>query len=239
MNQFSRYLRTRERDGWLAVFHELKPNPVYCRVDCWRAFTGGATDPVLFHKLAERKLVVVSGEDDDAIFREAADKLERKLNQPLILYLMLAQGCNFACTYCPVPGMAKRYGENLLSHEDAVRGMELWSEHLKDAPDPMATNYVIFYGGEPLLNKPVFLSAIEELHRLRESGRLPKATEAMVVTNATLFDDETIAACVGHNVLVVVGLDGDRTQNDRTRRYVDGRASFDTIVEAIRRLQSA
>ncbi|MBI4256518.1 radical SAM protein [Candidatus Uhrbacteria bacterium] len=239
MTQFSRYLRSRERDGWFVIFHELQPDPVYCRADRWRAFKEGVCDDALLRKLAERKLVVSSEADDDAIWREAAARLERKLNQPLILYLMLAQGCNFTCTYCPVPGMAMRYGENLLSREDAVRGLELWCEHLRDAADPMAQNHIIFYGGEPLLNKPVFLGALEEMRRLRQSGRLPASTEAMIVTNGTLFDDETIAACVRHNVLTVVGLDGDRIENDRARRYAGGRGSFDAIVASIQRLQSA
>lgn len=62
---------------------------------------------ILISDLKRRKLIVESLDDDRHEFERVASCLEHKLNQPTILYLMTAQGCNFGCGYCPVPETAK------------------------------------------------------------------------------------------------------------------------------------
>ena len=41
-----------------------------------------------------------------------------------------------------------------------------------------------------------------------------------------------------YGVKVGVSLDGDRTANDRHRRYADGRSSYDKVIRAIGLLRS-
>jgi sulfatase maturation enzyme AslB (radical SAM superfamily) len=231
------YLRTRERDGRLVIFHELHPDPVYSTVKEWHAFLASPSksDP-LFDKLYARKLLVGSSEDDDQDFAEVSKRLNRKLSKPTILYLLLAQGCNFSCTYCPVPGLARELGDDQLTPEDARAGLELWSRHLAD--DPPEECYIIFYGGEPLLNKPTFSASLKQTALMQLDGRLPiSGLRLMLATNGSLIDDATIDACLAQDVLVAIGLDGPRQANDRYRMYADGRGSFDDILCALRRLR--
>ena len=135
---WSQYMRIRERDGIVAIFHELHPDPVFCSSEQWKKVVAGITDgaEAFINDLRQRKLIVDSSKDDSCEFQVASSALERKLNQPTILYLMTAQGCNFKCTYCPVPEIARKYGESVLSNEDASAGIDLWQEHLRDVYDP-------------------------------------------------------------------------------------------------------
>ncbi|MDO8617323.1 MAG: radical SAM protein [Candidatus Uhrbacteria bacterium] len=241
MYVLSRFLRVREKDGLIAIFHELHPDPVYCPVAEWLTFSRDVARPSqLIQPLLDRRLLVQSTTEDDAEFTRVEERLVHKLNQPKILYLMLAQGCNFACKYCPIPALAMRYGETLLSPENARAGLRLWGEHLREAANAHAESYIIFYGGEPLLNKPTFVSALEAIRQLQASGELPSRTiRLMLTTNGTLLDDDIIRQCHEYDVIVSVGLDGFQPVSNRLRMYADGRGTFDETVSSIRRLVSS
>lgn len=234
---WSQYLRTRERNGVVAVFHELHPDPVYYSSGQWGKLVNEITDgtEMLIDDLRQRKLIVESPDDDCREFDRVASDLEHKLDQPTILYLMTAQGCNFGCEYCPIPETAKKHGTSLLSVEDALAGIELWQEHLKDFYDPNLQYFVIFYGGEPLLNKKTIKASLACLKMKKETGTLPFSTNFMIATNGILVDDETIALCKEYEVMVAVGLDGPRESNDTLRVDSDGNGTFDRTVASIKR----
>ncbi len=235
---WSQYLRIRERNGIVALFHELHPDPAYCSKEQWTNLRSGITDgaEMLVSDLKKRKLIVDSSDDDSCELERITVKLERKLNQPTILYLMTAQGCNFECGYCPVPETARRHGASLLSVEDAIAGIELWQKHLKDVYDPTLQYFVIFYGGEPLLNKETIKASLSRLKVKKEAGDLPENISYMIATNGVLIDDETIVMCKQYRVMVAVGLDGPRELNDALRVDSDGNGTFDRTIASIKRL---
>jgi sulfatase maturation enzyme AslB (radical SAM superfamily) len=240
MFAFTKFLRLREKDGRVAIFHELHPVPIYCSAEEWKSFSADVpVESRLAKGFLDRGLLVASPADDVAEFIRVAERLKKKLSRPNILYLMLAQGCNFACGYCPIPRLAAQYGENLLSPEDARAGLRLWSEHLRDANDESRETYIIFYGGEPLLNKQTLVSALEDIREMQAASQLPlHSMRLMLATNGTLFDNETIRLCQEHGILVAIGLDGARSACNRHRLYTDGRESFEDVVSTIRKLVS-
>lgn len=235
---WSRYLRIRKRDGVVAVFHELHPDPVYCSEEQWKKLNDEITDgtEILIGDLVQRKLIVESREVDSSEFEKVSSILERKLNQPRILYLMTAQGCNFGCGYCPVPETAQKYGASLLSVQDAIAGIELWQEHLKDVYDPNLQYSVIFYGGEPLLNKGVIKASLAYLRAKQKTGAIPSNISFTIATNGVLIDDETISICKEYNVMVVVGLDGPKGLNDVLKVDSSGNGTFNQIITSIKKL---
>ncbi len=234
----SQYLRIRERVDVVAIFHELHPNPVFCTSVQWKKILAGTTDGVesLTDELRCQKLIVETSEDDHNEFENARATLECKLNQTTILYLMTAQGCNFKCGYCPVPEIAKKYGATILSDEDAFAGIDLWQEHIKDACDLSLEYFVIFYGGEPLLNKGVIEHSLDYLKLKKDAGMLPVRTSFMIATNGALIDNETIALCKKYEVMVAVGLDGPKASNDVLKVDSEGNGTFDRIVTSIKLL---
>jgi sulfatase maturation enzyme AslB (radical SAM superfamily) len=237
---FSKYLRTRERDGMVAVFHELHPDPVYITADDWSAYCSGEIlNNLLDSQLRERKLVISEMSDDDRAFATAESLVLGKLQHTTILYLMTAQGCNADCGYCPVQDIAKRYGASLLTVEAARAGIDLWQLHLEDVFDDNRDYYVIFYGGEPLLNKPVIEESLRYLESQKISGKLPKRVQYMVATNGLLIDDEFVRLCLEYRMSVAVGLDGDARANDALKIDIAGQPTFSRITEAVRKLVTA
>jgi len=235
---WSQYLRIKERNGIVAVFHELHPDPVYCLSGQWEKMKNGITDgtEMPIGDLIKRKLIIESPDEDQREFEKVAFELEYKLNQPTILYLMTAQGCNFGCGYCPVHETARKHGDSLLSVEDAIAGIELWQKHLKDSYDPNLEYFVIFYGGEPLLNKGTIKASLVCLKEKKEAGVLPANLNLMIATNGILIDDEIIALCKEYQIMVAVGLDGPKEINDTLRVDCEGNGTFDRTVASIRRL---
>jgi len=235
---WSQYLRTRERNDVVAIFHELHPDPIYCSSEQWKRLVSEIADgtPMLISDFEQRGLIIDSSDDDRREFEKVASDLEHKLDQPTILYLMTAQGCNFGCGYCPVPETAKKHGASLLSVEDAIAGIELWQEHLKDVYDPNLQYFVIFYGGEPLLNKETIRASLACLKMKKGAGDLPPNINFMIATNGLLVDDEIIAMCKEYNVMIGVGLDGPKEPNDALRVDSGGNGTFDRTVASIKKL---
>lgn len=241
----SRFLRVMARDGLMALFHQLRPEPMYLSEKAWRDFperviSGTLPERMngLLQEIVARKLFV-SDESVDAeeLARARANTL-LLLNRPTILYLMMAQGCNFACTYCPIPTLAKRYGERLLSFENAVAGIELWRRHIEDQPQDDNPYFLIFYGGEPLLNREVLERLLPYVADEQSAGRLPPKLELMLCTNGSLVDEQLSKLFAQYGVTVAVGIDGPRDHNDRIRLTVAGDPTFIEIERAIRQLVS-
>jgi len=234
---WSKYLRTKKKNEVVAVFHELHPDPIYCSREQWEEIKEGTSgDQKLVNELKEKKVIVESPEDDCQEFEKTVLNLERKLNQPVILYLMTAQGCNFRCGYCPVPATAQKYGEMLLSAKDAIAGIDLWQEHLKDVYNPDLEYFVIFYGGEPLLNKETIKASLAYLKRKKEAGLLPAKTNLMIATNGVLFDEEIISLCKEFKIMITIGLDGPQQINDALRVDINGDGTFNQTIGSISKL---
>lgn len=233
---WSRYLRVKKRNGIVAVFHELHPEPMYCSSEQWKSLIGGINGgtETLIGDLKKRKLVIESTKEDDVEFERIASELECRLNQPTILYLMTAGGCNLGCGYCPIPETPKKQGESLLSKENAIAGIDLWQEHLKEVYNSDLQYFVIFYGGEPLLNKETIKTSLAYLKMKTQRCDIPSGINLMITTNGILADDELIAMCKDYGIMVAIGLDGPKETNDMLRTDTDGRGTFERTIESIK-----
>jgi sulfatase maturation enzyme AslB (radical SAM superfamily) len=233
----SRYLRIRRRGGLVAVFHELHPEPVYVDANEWDRFQAGTPSNAFAWEdsLIRESLLIRHDDEDDAALATAKRGLEASLSVPRVLYLILAQGCNFSCGYCPIPRLSEKERAARLSEEDAFAGIRLWAKHLADAEAD--ENYIIFYGGEPLLNNEVFHACLEEIKRLKADGGLPPGTALMLATNGSLLDEQVIQACREHDVLVALGIDGPKRSNDRLRVYAEGGGTHDGTLAMLKLLQ--
>lgn len=234
--QWSRYLRVRRKSGLVALFHDLHPSPIYLPDGEWVGLTTGSIGDIpqeILDGLLAKKLVINSVEEDEAEYRLVSAKLLKKLNQPVILYLMLSQRCNFGCRYCPAKASLSQ-AEKCLSRDNAIAGVNLWLDHLREVADPEIDYYVIFYGGEPLLNCEVMEDVLVYLKGLRENGALPTSRIfLMVTTNGSLVNDNFLRLCREYDLLVAVGLDGPPEINDIYRPDAGGKSTYERTVEAI------
>jgi uncharacterized protein len=95
---------------------------------------------------------------------------------------------------------------------------------------------VVLHGGEPLLAGVAGLRAVlvELENALHGLCRL----DVKIHTNGVLLNEKFCELFSQHGVGVGISLDGDRTANDRHRKYRDGRSSYDAVVRAIRLLSA-
>jgi len=165
--------------------------------------------------------------DDDAFERELEERLSGPRNG---LMLSVASGCNLACKYCYC-GVCrdKLPNKGLMSVETALRAVE----KLFTAADPKQSVRITFFGGEPLLNKPVIARVVARCNALAAE----RGTKAgfSITTNGTLLDDDTVEMLNGDFGLMV-SLDGPKELHDRQCPTRDGEGSFDRATEGIRRL---
>jgi uncharacterized protein len=151
--------------------------------------------------------------------------------------LKVHQRCNLACDYCYVYEMADQ------SWRDRPRIMDrdVWlatagrmAEHAR--AHGLRSMRLILHGGEPLL------AGAERLAALVADFRAALAPvcdlDVRMQTNGVLLDDATLTRLGGSGVGIGVSLDGTAADNDRYRRFPDGRGSFAAVDRALRLLGS-
>ena len=192
--------------------------------------------PDLVKSFADRKLLVSDVAVDDEELTHVEESFRKKIGRPVILYLMLAQGCNCQCNYCPIPELAKENGDLLLPEDSAIAAVDLWLDITRR--QQIDESFVIFYGGEPLLNKTTFQVTVEYIRSLRQANRISAQLQLLLVTNGVLIDESVIALCRDNAITVVIGLDGPNDAN-RLRVFPDGAESTTHALNAIHKLTAA
>ncbi|KKQ55793.1 MAG: Radical SAM domain protein [Parcubacteria group bacterium GW2011_GWA2_38_13] len=236
---FSRFLRTLEKDGIVAVFHALKPDPVFMKISDWHQIKAGFDQPDIIRNLFEKNLIIPNMLVDDEILEEIRLAM---VNDKMmsILYLVLTKNCNFLCRQCFQPERHKVRGEPrdslLMSNETAGAGIDLFVRHVQQSVSTLETQ-VQFYGGEPLLNWPTLIFGADKLNRLIRSGELPSDTKLVVITNGSLIDNARAAYFAENEISVGLSIDGRKEENDLYRKTLDGKNTFDGIMRALSLLQ--
>lgn len=233
--RFSRFLRIKEDGGVVAVFHQLNINPVFLNASEWKRQSRNLECNAILNELSQRNLVATEA-TDAAVVEQFRQAYLGRLNRTSILYLLLAQGCNYNCTYCPIPESARRYGEGLLSYTDACAGFDLWLEHLKGEDDGKPY-YVIFYGGEPLLNRDTLERLVPVVRSRCANLGLPKSLELVLPTNGKLIDERLAAFLAEHDIQVALGVDGSPEFNDLTRLSLTEEKTSSTFENTVRLLR--
>ena len=175
------------------------------------------------------------------VLREVADLKERGLlfaPDPLpggytppesgevkALCLHLAHDCNLRCRYC-FAGRGDFGGDRGLMSAGVGRAAV---DFLMRASGKRRQVEVDFFGGEPLLNRPVMVELVRYgRDRAREAGKEIKFT---LTTNALLLDKE-MQRFIGDNELaVVLSIDGRPEVHDRMRPVAGGGGSYRRVME--------
>lgn len=135
--------------------------------------------------------------------------------------LYLTNDCNMRCKYC-YEGAEK--SKIMLSRENMHRALELCREYAGDKEIDLT-----LLGGEPLLNRDVFL----ELMDLVSDDEKIKIT---MTTNGTIWDDEIMKRIVKKKVDLSISIDGDEKTHLINRVSVNGSNLYDKTQKTIRSL---
>lgn len=161
------------------------------------------------------------------------NEFEKSLNCTTTLYLVLTYKCNLKCKYCPFSKLVKKK-EILMSPEIAIKGIDLWSRHIYNNYDKKREYFIIFYGGEPLLNINTLECSLKYIKKLKKESKLPKKNlHIMVDSNGILIDNKVLRIFKKYNVMVTIGCDGPKRLNDRYRIDDEGKGTFERIKNAL------
>ena len=152
-------------------------------------------------------------------------KTQRFSTHGLSLTIATTMDCNMACPYC---------------YEERVE--KYMTEETQEALYKFSENYiktnnckhlsVVWYGGEPLMNKDAVYNLSEKFIKLCEE--LDLSYSAGIVTNGVLLDRETAERLKEYKVnFAQITIDGMPEFHNKRRVLRDGRDSFGIIVDNI------
>lgn len=146
--------------------------------------------------------------------------------------------CNLACDHCYVYQQADqtwRQRPTVMSQDTADLAGQRIAEHAEAYCLPVV--HVILHGGEPLLigqdRMREVLAALNA--RITQVTRL----DIRIHTNGVLLDEKWCRLFVKYGVKIGISLDGNRSANDRHRRFPDGRTSYPQVRRALALLRRA
>ncbi|WP_447750407.1 quinohemoprotein amine dehydrogenase maturation protein [Pseudomonas nicosulfuronedens] len=132
-------------------------------------------------------------------------------------------GCNLSCTYCYKEDLDKPSAGKKMGAETAEASVEML---IQESPDEQRYT-VVFFGGEPLSNRPLIEHMVAYCER--RFGELGKTVDFVMTTNATLLTEEIVDWLNAHRFGISISIDGPKTVHDRNRITVGGQGTYDVV----------
>ncbi|MEK6862677.1 MAG: radical SAM protein [Nanoarchaeota archaeon] len=168
--------------------------------------------------LVQKNFIVQKDFSEENYFESLKNNLKKEIH---LMYLLLTQGCNLACGYC---------FENICERAELNKEEEIMPWEVADKAIDHFFNIalperkVIFYGGEPLMNKEVFLDSVKKIKE--KDNNYKDKTNLSMVTNGTLIDYELAKFIKDNNINVAVSIDGPEEIHNQARRNLVGNGSY-------------
>jgi uncharacterized protein len=140
--------------------------------------------------------------------------------------------CDLACDHCYVYRHADQSWRGrpmVMSDEVIFAAVNRIAEHAKahDLPEV----HVVLHGGEPLLAGHARIARIAKALCDALSGVC--SLDLRIHTNGILLDQAFCELFAQYAIRVGISLDGHQAANDRHRRYIDGRSSYDQVIRGV------
>ncbi len=176
----------------------------------------------------------MSDEQVSDLVRDVVKKVNMRLFPALNhLELLLAEGCNLACSYCfEGQVLASPVSKSRVMRRETIKSaIDLFFEYARDEKELEVT----YFGGEPTLNYKgiVFATKIIEA----KADQTGQRVHFGITTNGLLLDDVMLDYFAAHRIWVLLSIDGLKTTHDRHRIDRRGLGTFDRIVSRLRELK--
>jgi len=236
----SPYVHHYENDGVLCLFHALTLQNIYGTpnlADVFERFRTAASVQAVartFGADERHARAAIAALESEGFLQsprngetETVEALKRRaLANPLrFLYLVPTARCNLRCKYCHILENTSDGTASDMTVETAQRSLDVFIRNCSDNP---YEKEVMFYGGEPMLNRPVVMSAVEYI---RQKERLFNGDVRITLfTNGTIIDEQTARFLANHAVFVIVSMDGPKEVHDKMRVTASGNGSFARVA---------
>ncbi len=187
-------------------------------------------DNKVINQLIEKQILIESSKEDDDLLNSYRSYIQK----PYIstAYFFITNDCNLACKYCferqSLPDFFKK---ETMSKETFIDGLNFFVGLAKrDSKKFNEKKTIIFYGGEPFLNKEILFFAIKSIRDYVDKKELPVNTHIIVVTNGVLLSPKIISFLKKNDVTLTISIDGNKEATSN-RVYPNGKEAFKQIVE--------
>ncbi len=145
------------------------------------------------------------------------------------LCLHICHDCNLRCRYCFADEGAYHSSREFMSEETAKRAIDFLIENSGNR----RVLEVDFFGGEPLMCLQTIKNVVA--YARVQAEKAGKKFLFTTTTNALLLDDDAIDFFNREMENVVLSIDGRREVHDAIRKTINGKGSFDLIINKIKR----
>ncbi|MCR5142264.1 MAG: thioether cross-link-forming SCIFF peptide maturase [Ruminococcus sp.] len=200
-----------------------------CPEEAIRALSGKYPEEELRECYAE----MVSLYNDKILFSE--DDYEKyalaSVASPVkAMCLLIALDCNLRCEYCFAGKGDYGKGRTLMTYETGKKAIDFLIEKSANRKNLE----IDFFGGEPLMNFEVVKQIVEYA---REQEKLHnKNIRFTITTNGTLLTDDKIEFINDQMHNVVLSIDGRPEVNDRMRKTINGKGSYNAFIDKFKKL---
>ena len=144
--------------------------------------------------------------------------------------ILTTYSCNFKCVYC----FEESIKENVFLDEPTADLIVSWLIN-KVRERKLKRLFLVFYGGEPLLNTAPIYKISRSLYDWAEKQQVEFGFS--IITNGSLITPELIERLSEVGLKEVrVSIDGDRQTHDSKRPFKDGSATFELILKNIKQV---
>lgn len=175
----------------------------------------------------ENDLAALKGQG--LFLKEEIKTFPLKSHEVKALCLHICHDCNLRCRYCFADEGAYHSAREFMSEETAKKAIDFLIEN----SGKRKVLEVDFFGGEPLMCLQTIKNVVAYA---REKGdKAGKKFLFTTTTNALLLDDDAIDFFNREMENVVLSLDGRKEVHDAIRKTVNGKGSFDYVIDHVKK----
>ena len=164
---------------------------------------------------------------EEALLKSNVSKEVNKNAKTLILEV--TEDCNIRCTYCiydEANSSERNHNANLMSKDSALKAINNFYKRTNGIEA-----YLVFYGGEPLLNFWLIKQLVEYANVISD-----KRIKFSLTTNGVALDENKFNFFVENEFKLTVSLDGPKFIHDSNRKTKNDKGTFDIVESNLRSL---
>ena len=166
------------------------------------------------------------------LYKEEVQSYSMKSNEVKALCIHICHDCNFRCRYCFADEGAYHSKRESMNEETAKAAVDFL---IKNSGNRKVLE-MDFFGGEPLMNLSVIKATVA--YAKEEAAKVGKKFLFTTTTNALLLNDDTIRFFNEEMENVVLSIDGRKEVHDAIRKSMNGKGTFDLIIDKIKNFVS-
>ena len=179
-------------------------------------------------ELSEIEGDIAALKEQGLLFKQETAARPPKSNEVKALCIHICHDCNLRCRYCFADEGAYHSAREFMSEETAKKAIDFLIENSGNRK----VLEVDFFGGEPLMCLDTIKNVV--YYAKEKAAARGKKFLFTTTTNALLLNEEAIEFFNAEMENVVLSLDGRKQVHDAIRKTVNGKGSYDFVINNIR-----